>query len=690
LKPKYPTARAADTVDILHGVAIPDPYRWLEEPGNPDTVAWIEAQNVLTRSVLDGPLREELAARLQTLLDHPRTGPPGKRGARYFVTHNTGLQDQPVLYVQDGSHADARVLLDPNTLSDDGTVALTATVPDEQGRRLCYAISRSGSDRQEIYVRDVDRGADLPDRLLWAKFVSIAWDADSRGFYYTRFPEPGTVPAGREQYGPRVCYHQLGDPQGLDRLVFERPDQLETVFEVDVSADDRWLVITARQGASDRSAIYVADRGGGESEPRALFTGFANAYTFVEAVGDRLLFVTDESAPFGRLISVDPLAGDVREIVPETPHRLTAAALAADCLVLSYLRDASDELRLFDLDGHPRGSVELPGIGSLTGIAARPDDPEVLVGFTSFTSPPSNYRFDVRRPALTALPPPVRPASPDRVEIAAPAYETTQVWYRSSDGTRVSMFLVHRRDLPRDGRRPVILTGYGGFNISLTPAFDSSSFVLLERGGILAVPNLRGGGEYGEAWHEAGMRERKGNVFADFIAAAEWLVAAGWSQPSRIAIEGGSNGGLLVAAVMLQRPDLCGAVVCRVPVADMLRYHLFTIGRYWIPEYGSADDRAAFAYLLEYSPYHNVRDDRAYPPVLITTADTDDRVFPGMALKLGARLQAAPGNRSPVLVRIDVKAGHGAGKPVSKVIDEDADIFTFVFKALEVGAEPAG
>ncbi|HXW05998.1 MAG TPA: prolyl oligopeptidase family serine peptidase [Vicinamibacterales bacterium] len=681
----YPAAPVGDVVDLLHGVAVPDPYRWLEDPLDPRTTRWIGAQNALTRSVLDGPLRDRLAARLRTLQDHPRSAAPVKRGTRYFVLHNTGLQDQPVLYVQDGGAGPSRILLDPNELSADGTVALTAAMPDESGRRLAYAISRSGSDWQEVRVRDVQSGADLPDVLLWAKFVSIAWVADGSAFYYTRFPQPGSVPPGQEHYGCRVCFHRLGDPQAADRLLFERPDRPDTVFEVDVSTDDRWLVITARQGASDRSEVYLLDRQA-QTVPQPLFTGFQSMYSFIESLGGQLLFITDEGAPRGRIVSVDvnALSDAPAEIVGETEDRITGAVVAGGTIVASYLHRASDRLRLFDRRGSALGTVALPGIGSLTGLDGRPDDREVVLGFTSFTVPPSNYRFDVGERTLTPTRAPASGGVPGWVPAASREYETMQVWYPSRDGTPISMFVVHRSGLERDGRRPVLLTGYGGFNINLTPAFDAAALVLLERGGVLAVPNLRGGGEYGESWHEAGMRERKQNVFDDFIAAAEHLIASGLTTPRRIAIEGGSNGGLLTGAVMLQRPDLFGAVVCRVPVADMLRYHLFTVGRYWVPEYGSADDAAQFQFLLRYSPYHNVRDDTAYPPVLITTADTDDRVFPGLALKFAARLQAAAANHAPVLLRVDIKAGHGAGKPVSKLIEETADIFTFMFRCLGV------
>jgi prolyl oligopeptidase len=681
----YPHARKSDIVDAIHGVDVADPFRWLEEPEHPETVEWVDAQNTLTRRVLDRPIRKELVQRLTALLDYPRSGPMVARGGRYFVTHNTGLQDQPVLYVADRREGPWRVLLDPNRLSADGTVALTAYFPSEDGALVAYALSSHGSDRQEILIRDVASGADRQDRIRWAKFITLAWLPDSSGFYYTRFPEPGTVPEEDENYFCSVWFHALGQPQSADTKIFDAPNQRETVFEVDLSDDGRWLVITAQQGASDRSEVFVVDRSDSTTSPRPLFRGFKWSWHFVEAANGRLYFRTDDNAPRGRIIVVDPAAPDaVVEIVAESAHKLELAALAGEQLVLAYLKNASATVDLFTLDGTPAGEVEMPGLGSLTGLDGRPDAPELLVGYTSFTQAPSNYVCELPSASLRRVPDPIAATDTSFASVpAASNYETRQVWYPSRDGTRVSMFLIHRRGLPRDGNRPVLLTGYGGFNISLTPAFDPSNFVFLEAGGISAVANLRGGGEYGEAWHEAGMLDRKQNVFDDFIGAADWLVASGYTRASRIAVEGGSNGGLLTAAVMLQRPDLFGAIVCRVPVADMLRYHLFTIGRFWIPEYGSADDAGQFQWLYRYSPYHNVRDDVRYPPILITTADTDDRVSPGMAKKFAARLQAAPGNQSPVLIRIETKAGHGAGKPVTKVIEEDADIFTFVIEALE-------
>ncbi len=571
-----------------------------------------------------------------------------------------------------------RVLIDPNTMTSEGPVALTALAINDAGTLAAYGLSKSGSDRQEISVRNVDNGVDLPDRLLWVKFASIAWVKDGSGFYYTRFPEPGTVAAGDENYFNQVYHHRLGDPQQADRLIFEKPRERETVFGVEVSDDDRWVVITAFQGSSDRSEIYVIDRRTGMAAPVPLVSGFTAAYAFIESAGDRLLFRTDDGAPRGRIISIDPLdpGRAPLEVVAESEDKLSSAMVIHRTLVTVFLHHASDQLRLFTLAGKPAGNVELPTIGSLTGISGRPDDTEMFFGLTSFTQPATNYRFDFVAGALTAFGDP-------RTDAGGAEYETTQVWYPSRDGTKISMFLVAKKGLPKDGNRPVLLTGYGGFNISLTPAFDPSNFVLLQRGGIYAVANLRGGGEYGEAWHEAGMFDRKQNVFDDFIAAAEWLVSSGYSSPKRIAIEGGSNGGLLTAAVMTQRPDRFGAVICRVPVADMLRYHQFTVGRFWISEYGSADDPSQFPYLYKYSPLHNVVDGTPYPPILITTADTDDRVSPGMAKKFAARLQAA-GHAAPVLIRVETKAGHGAGKPLSKTIEEDADIFSFVFSMLGV------
>jgi prolyl oligopeptidase len=680
---RYPPARAGDLVETLHGVPVPDPYRWLEDADSPETQAWVAAQNALTRSELDGPVRDAYVRKLTALFDYPRTTALLKRGGRYFFTHNPGRLNQPRLYAQDG---EPRVLLDPNLLSAGGTTALTAIAPSPDGRLVAYALSEDGSDRQVIRVRDAGTGIDRDDALSHVKFASIAWDADGAGFYYLRFPEPGSVPAGDEHYFGRIYFHRLGDPQSADALVFETPESKEVVPQVHVTADGRWTVIVAQRGASDDSEVYVLDRTT-PSAPRPLVTGFDAAYDFIEGAAGRLFFRTTKASPRGRIVSIDPedAGAGMREVVPESADRLSSAVMARDTLVATYLRNASDHLALFGLDGSPRGEIPLPGLGSLVSIDAEPEDDEVRLVFTSFTQPPAAWISRLKPGAIESaqFSPSAGIDALDSSRLQAGGtpdqYATSQVWYPSKDGTRVSMFLVHRADLPRDGNRAVLLSGYGGFNISRTPAFDPGNFPFLDRGGNFALANLRGGGEYGEAWHRAGMLEKKQNVFDDFIAGAEFLIAEGYTAAGRIAIEGGSNGGLLVGAAMIQRPDLFGAVLCRVPVADMLRYHLFTVGRFWIPEYGSADDPSQFPYLLKYSPYHNVRSDVRYPPTLVMTADTDDRVAPGMAKKFAARLQAAGGG-DPILIRVETKAGHGAGKPLAKVIEEEADMLAFLAK----------
>ena len=652
---------------------MPDPYRWLEDAGSADTREWVEAQNAFTRSMLDTPQRTQFVEELTRHLNYPRTLTANVRAGRYFYTHNPGLLDQPLLLVQHGADREPVVLIDPNRLSADGTTALTAYFPSPQGNLVAYALSEHGSDRQMVRVCRVADGVDLPDRIEWVKFASIAWSRDGLGFYYLRFPQAGTVAPEDEQYYGRIYLHRLGDSQSEDSLVFEYPEQKEVVPLVHVTRDDRFAVVTAQRGASDDSEVYLVDRTD-PGAPRALFRGFDAAYDFVEAANGRLYFRTTRGAARGRIVSVDPVTCDLQEVVPESSHRLSNALLTRDGIVAVYLENASDRVRRFDLAGAPAGEIALPGIGSIVAIDAEADGEDAILVFTSFVDAPEAWV--VRKEGISRLKPGAAGRSPEGT-YGSNEYRTDQIWYSSKDGTKVSMFLVHRADAARDGDRPVLLSGYGGFNINRTPAYDPGNFPFLDRGGIFALANLRGGGEYGEEWHRAGMLDRKQNVFDDFIGAAEYLIGEGYTQPRRIAIEGGSNGGLLVGAVMTQRPELFGAVLCRVPVADMLRYHLFTIGRFWIPEYGSADAAEQFEYLLRYSPYHNVREGVRYPPTLVMTADTDDRVDPGMARKFAARLQAA-GSGGPILIRVETKAGHGAGKPVSKVIDEEADMLAFL------------
>src|SRR6266446_186766 len=678
---KYPPARKADVVDDYHGTKVADPYRWLENAEDPETAAWVEAENKLTASLLGGSEHEALKKRLQELFDYARVSVPEQRGGRYFYLRNTGLQNQSILFVREGRTGPERVLLDPNALSPDGTVALTATSVTRDGALMAYTLSKSGSDRQEIFVRDVATGENRSDHLRWAKFTSLAWTPDGKGFFYSRFPPPGTVPSGDENYYCKVYHHRLGEGQDEDALVYERPEEKELVFASSVTRDGRFLLVTAFRGASGKSEVFARDLKAPGAPMRPVFTGFADVWRFVDEVDGRFYFQTDKDAPLGRVVAVDLGRGQTRpaEVLSQGKDKLEAAAIVDRKLVAIRLRNANSRVELFALDGRPLGTVELPTIGTVAGLTGEPDQDEMFLGFTSYTCPATPFRYDFKTGVLAPF-----EKAPSKVDGAA--YEVEQVFYPSKDGTKVSMFLVRRKGLPKDTKRPTLLYGYGGFNINLTPAFSPSAFVWLDRGGLLAVANLRGGGEYGEEWHRAGMQEKKQNVFDDFIAAAEWLATSGWTRREKLAIEGASNGGLLVGAVMTQRPELFGAVVCQVPVADMLRYHRFTVGRFWIPEYGSAEDPQLFPVLYRYSPLHNVKEGVAYPPTLVTTADTDDRVAPGMAKKFAARLQAAdPGPRS-VLIRVETKAGHGGGKPVSKQIEEQADVYRFLFKAL--GEQP--
>jgi prolyl oligopeptidase len=694
----YPRAPRLDLVEHLHGVPVSDPFRSLETADGPETQAWVGEENALTRQLLDGPLRDQLVERLGVLHRYPRSSMPAVRGRLLFFLHNDGTLNQARLCVREDAEgsrlkaAPVRVLLDPNTLDEAGTTAITEVEPDDHGRRIVYALSLHGSDVQELRVLDVATGHTLPDRIRWVKFASVAWTND--GFFYTRFPAPGSVPPGREQYFCQVWFHRLGEAQEIDRLVYDRPDAPEVVFDIDITSDGRHLVITSRHGSSDKAEIHLVDAAAASGlgrtavvSFRALATGFADAWHFVDGADGRLFFRTDAGAPRGRIVrlDVDETGGagvpPRHEVVPESGDTIVDAVVTGGRLLVHSLHNASSRLDLVGLDGQDRRSIALPSLGSVVSIAARWGDPRAAVVFMSFTTPLQALEvvadtFEQTAPELNQI-----FASASAIESAR--YETDQVWYPSKDGTPISMFLVRR--LGGDpGPRPVLLTAYGGFNISLTPTFDPSDFLWLDAGGIVAVPHLRGGGEYGEAWHQAGMLERKQNVFDDFITAAEWLLATGRAAPGQIAIEGGSNGGLLVGAVMVQRPDLFGAVICRVPVADMLRYHRFTVGRFWIPEYGSADDPQQFVFLRRYSPYHNIVDSVAYPPTLVMTADTDDRVDPGMAKKFAARLQEAVAGTSggPILLRVETRAGHGAGKPIGKQIDEQADMYAFLFHYL--------
>ena len=678
LRSAYPPALREDEAEELHGETIPDPYRWLEHGDDPRTQAWTAAQNALTEELLEGvPGRERIRARLDELLSIGALSAPEPVRGRYFYQRRDGRQNQPVLYVREGLAAPDRVLIDPNQLDPNGTTALDWFYPSEDGRLLAYGISENGSEQSVLHVMEVETGALLPDRITRTRAADLAWDPDGSGFYYTRYPAPGEVPEGEEHYHRAIYHHRLGTDPAADPLVF-RPAEKEHWPGVGLSPDGRWLVIGVAR-TFDQTDLYLQDVAAG-SAPVAVAKDLPATFEGVVIRG-RLYLRTNLNAPTYRLYLVDPERPSRegwRQIVPPSPDAvLESVRVSGSALALSYLERASSRLRLADLDGGAVREVPLPTIGSLFGVSAEWDGEELFYGFTSYTVPPTVYRLDLRTAAAELWRRVEADLDPNR-------FEVRQVAYPSADGTPITMFIVSHTGLARDGSNPVYLTGYGGFNISMTPAFSRSLLLWLERGGVVAIPNIRGGGEYGEAWHQGGMLGRKQNSFDDFIAAAEWLIRERYTRPERLAAAGGSNGGLLMGAVLTQRPELFAAVVVQVPLLDMLRYHRFLIARLWIPEYGSADDPEQFRWLRAYSPYHHVRDGVAYPAVLLATAESDTRVDPMHARKMAARLQAATGSDRPVLLRLEARAGHGAGKPLNKVLDELTDTWTFVFWQLGV------
>lgn len=684
--PGPPATRTVEVADTLHGETIPDPYRWLEDGDSPETRAWTEAQNARTERYLAGvPARASIRGRLDELLAIGAISVPTPAHGRYFYQRREGRQNQPVLYVRDGVDGADRVAIDPNALDPAGTTALDWYYPSDDGALVAYGLSENGSEQSVLQVLDVVRGATLPDRIPRTRAADLAWRPDGAGFYYTRYPAAGAVPEGEEHYHRGVYFHRLGDDPEADVLIFQ-PAQKEYWPGVNLSSDGRWLLIHVAR-SFDQTDLYLGDLHTADGAvillPPLVPVAENLPATFEgEVAHDRLFLRTNLDAPTYRVYEVDPrhpARGHWRELVPARLDAvLQGVTILADRLALSYLEQATSRLRLTDLDGGLRHEVALPTLGSVFGLGGEVDGHELFYGFSSYTVPPSVYRLDLRTDAQTLWRRVEADIDPDR-------FEVQQVTVTSRDGTPVTMFLVHRRDLRRTGDTPTYLTGYGGFNISMTPAFSRSLLLWLEHGGLVAIPNIRGGGEYGEAWHQGGMLGHKQNSFDDFLAAAEWLIRERYTRPGRLAVAGGSNGGLLMGAVLTQRPDLFRAVVIQVPLLDMLRYHRFLIARLWIPEYGSADDPQAFAWLRAYSPYHHVRPGTAYPAVLLATAESDTRVDPMHARKMAARLQAATASPHPVLLRLEARAGHGAGKPLAKVLDELTDTWTFVFS--EVGVE---
>lgn len=684
---RYPTGPTSDQVDDYHGTRVADPYRPLEDSDAPEVRAWIEAQNALTREILDGaPAGAAIRDRLGELWDFPRAGSPWRRGTRWFSMRNSGLQDQDVLWVADTPDAEGRVLLDPNGLSADGTTALTSIATSRDGERIAYALSDAGSDWRTWRVRDVETGEDLPDTISWSKFASAAWTDDGAGFFYGRYPEPPADAAyDATNVDQELRYHRLGTDPADDPLVFATPEHPDWGFEPEVTDDGRTLVVSVWRGTDPENRVYVADLSGGVEavSVRPLLDAADARYESLGAIDGTLYLSTDLDAPMGRIVAIDlaDRAATPREIVAESGDALEMARIVGGRLALVYLHDAHHRVAIADLDGTGQLDVGLPSIGTLADLAGERDDDELFATFMTFAAPASVLGVRMADGAIRS----VRQAA---LAWDPADYVTEQVFVTSDDGTAVPLFLTHRRDVEPNGSVRTLLYGYGGFQHPIGPLFKPEWLAWMERGGLLAVASLRGGSEYGKAWHDAGRLANKQNVFDDFAACARWLAASDWTVTAHLGILGRSNGGLLVGASITQHPELFGAAVAEVGVMDMLRFHRFTIGWGWTSDYGSADDPEQFRTLLAYSPLHNIRPGVAYPPMLVTTGDHDDRVVPGHSFKFAAALQAAQAGDAPILIRIDTSAGHGPGKPVGKLIDERADVLTFFETFLGVANDP--
>jgi prolyl oligopeptidase len=677
---KYPQAPRTDVVETLHGVRIEDPYRVLEDSHDPRTRAWIEEENRLTESYLSRiPARKAIRTRLEALMNYPRESVIWREGGRYYVLKNTGLENQDRLYSRPTPRGPDTEVINPNLLSPDGTTAMVLFTASPDDQRLAYGVSKGGSDWNEIFVRDLSTGRDLGDHLKWCKFTTISWAKDSTGFYYSRYDAPA---AGAELSGvnrfQKLYFHKIGDKQEQDRLVFERPDDGEVGSMGRVSHDGRYLVISCWRGSSRLNEVYYIDLEAGDGKAHPIVPKMEATYDWVGNVGKRFFFVTSKDANLKKLIEVDCEQGlaSLKTVIPESNHTLQVAALLKGHFVCQYMVDAANELKIFDLTGRYVKDVPVPGVGVVvTNFYRRHDDEEAFFGFENLTTPLTTYRFTVPGAQVELIHKPKAPFDSDQ-------FETKRVFYQSKDGTRIPLFIAGKKGIRQDGQNAVLLYGYGGFNNPVLPWFRTSRIAWMESGHLYASACLRGGGEYGDEWHNAGRLDKKQNVFDDFIAASEYLTREKYTTSSKLAINGGSNGGLLMGACMIQRPDLFGAVVAGVGVFDMLRFHKFTIGWAWVSDYGSPDDPVHFRNLLSYSPLHTLKPGTKYPPVLLTTGDHDDRVVPAHSFKFAAALQAAQAGPAPILIRIDTQTGHGMGKPVGKLLDETADIFAFLNQAL--------
>ena len=683
----YPQTRKDDVVDTLHGVKIADPYRWLEDDNSDETKAWVKAQNEVTFGYLEKlPRREEIKMRLTELLNYERVGMPFERGGRWFYSHNSGLQNQSVLMTTESLKDEGRVLLDPNAMAADGTTSLSDYEPSEDGKLIAYGVSEAGSDWTTIRVRDIVTGRDLEDVVKWVKFSGVSWLKDGSGFFYSRYDEPaeGAALTAKNEFH-KLCFHKLGTPQAEDIVVYERKDEPKWGFGGGVTEDGEYLIISVWLGTEPKNRVFYK-KIAPDAPVIELLNDYDARYSFIDNEGPVFYFRTDLNAPCFQVIAIDtrqPKRGNWRIVVPEVPKVLLEGVnTVGGKMFCEYLRDAKTEVKCYDMAGTEVRDVKLPGIGSAGGFGGHRTDTSTFYSYTSFTEPGAIYRMDLKTGESELWRKP-------QVKFDGSAFETKQVFYSSKDGTKVPMFIVHKKGLKLDGTNPTLLYGYGGFNISLTPSFSTTRTVWLEMGGVFAMPNLRGGGEYGREWHLAGVKLGKQRVFDDFIAAAEWLIDHKYTSREKLAIQGGSNGGLLVGACMTQRPDLYAAALPAVGVLDMLRFEKFTIGWGWRSDYGTVESGAEFRALLAYSPYHNLKLGTRYPATLVTTSDHDDRVVPAHSFKFAARLQEFQAkDGQPVLIRIETSAGHGAGTALNKTIEKSADEWAFLVKALGMNALP--
>jgi prolyl oligopeptidase len=670
----YPITRSSDHLDLYHGTPVSDPYRWLEDDNASEVKAWVSQQNLVTDAYLQTiPYRQALKSRISRLLNYPRFSTPEKVGDYYFFYKNDGLQNQPVIYIQHGLQGSPEVFIDPNSINPDGTVAVSLLGASADNRFMAYAQSMAGSDWQQIRIIDIASREVLPDSLQWVKFSGAAWYKN--GFFYSRYPapDPGTERSGNNRFHA-VYYHKLGTDQAEDILVYEDKKHGDFYHYGNVTEDERFFILYAAPG-TDGFATYCIDLNQPEWHVKPLFTGYNHKSTVINHVDGQLLVLTDIQAPTYSIIAVNPdkpQRENWQEIVPASSHLIETASTGGGKLFVRYLENATGKVYQMDYDGQHIRPVLLPGLGTASGFSGKSHETQLFYSFTSFIYPSAVFAYDIDSGKSTAF-------FSSSLNFNPEDYIEKQVFYTSNDGTEIPMFVVHKKDIQLNGKNPTYLYGYGGFNVNLTPAFSASRLVLLENGGVFAMPNLRGGGEFGEQWHKAGMLFNKQQVFDDFIAAAEFLIQKKYTSPARLGIAGGSNGGLLVGACMTQRPDLFAVALPAVGVMDMLRYHLFTVGKGWIPEYGSSEDPAHFKNLIAYSPLHNLKEGTAYPATLITTADHDDRVVPAHSFKFAAQLQKSHAGKHPVLIRIETQAGHGAGKPIAKVIEEAADVWSFFF-----------